>query len=1008
MDFDDLDDLDPVEVVDASTEDRELAIVVYGATGFVGGLIVEHLDALFSSKDAKPHSWALAGRNLSKLRQMARKCNSAPGVLQVDGPAAVSQMANKARVILSASGPYSDCGEDIVRECVNQVTHYVDVSTEVNWMQSMVSKYHAKAKEKGAMIVHCAGAACSLDEIMCSKIVGKLGPLKQYREYFRQKGGHSGGSVDSEIAEMKAMDQDKLDLFNDPFCLGGAPTSGARDEDADCRGAQPDPVVPGVWLTSTPGAALRARLLRRTRGLFEETAVGEVSYGKDLVVTVSDWSSSRRAALQRYQQAGLILDVQAAPGIAEQLQVHRKAGRLPESRNGPAAAARADSCMEAYAIAEGENGEWAHGRCKAGDALEVTVLAASAAALVLVEELDAIKPKERGGVLTPAFAFHGSTFAERLAAKPAKGSPVSKGVEVSVAEGKLPAEALLGEDAKPLYEQASPLWTAGWEMPALAGPGAEGSTAWPAWEPLAEDRWVKFPRGGGGEWPSNMGEFKKAVDQKVVGEFWGIEFPFTPTQLKEMGPKWLTKALHVTGAMPADNEILEFTRFKVKAWDVTKSDDPDDNDFGGAGCKVFLDVKYKSDPGELSTHMFIKMPHEFNGKNERFKNSMSRQDWPEVMFYNLLAGKLPVRTPRGYFCDMSRRTTNFCMILEAVPYGDRWSKEYKPNEVWPNLAKYRDWSLPSKNVVDIYYAHARAQGRLYGWYHNNCMPLLAAKTNQVDFCFRDEGYIRTLAQIYNMVRPMAKEDRDRWFLSSLVDPNLYGYVAGAGQPPNIAEGYVALAEDFVRKTARHTFPREWTTEAYLDQWFRETKEMSSYLCEMGWYSSMQPEYYTFCHPNCMIDNAFYWRDEAGVAQCGLLDWGGAGHMAMNAGVAGCWIASEPGLMDEHEDKLLKVLLDEYEQVTGVKLDYDEFYLHLKLAYIAIHVGNCASVRWCTSITPKEEWPKVGDRFDGKIDDGFMMRCYHVQTEFFLGMWKKRSPYPYFQEFMRRTGMPRKG
>jgi hypothetical protein len=44
-------------------------------------------------------------------------------------------------------------------------------------------------------------------------------------------------------------------------------------------------------------------------------------------------------------------------------------------------------------------------------------------------------------------------------------------------------------------------------------------------------------------------------------------------------------------------------------------------------------------------------------------------DWAETMFYNLLSGKLPVRTPRIYYADMNRRTTNFIWIMERVPYG---------------------------------------------------------------------------------------------------------------------------------------------------------------------------------------------------------------------------------------------------------------------------------------------------------------------------------------------------
>merc|ERR1719433_109818 len=256
------------------------------------------------------------------------------------------------------------------------------------------------------------------------------------------------------------------------------------------------------------------------------------------------------------------------------------------------------------------------------------------------------------------------------------------------------------------------------------------------------------------------------------------------------------------------------------------------------------------------------MPHEFNGKNERFKNSMSsHQDWCEVMFYNLLGGRLPARTPRGYFADMSRRTTNFCMVLEAIPYGDRWDRPYAPNEVLPNPAKYRDWSFPYQMRADLYFAHARAQAQLYGWYYNNCCPLGAGKSDQVDLCFRDEGDLGMRVYIYDTVRTMSGEDRNKFFLHSLSEPTLQGIVYGSGFPPNIAEGYVALAEDFCRKTAHHTLPRQWTSPEYMDRWFAETKEMSPYLAEMGWYTSMMPEYFTIAHPNCMIDNAFYWRDE---------------------------------------------------------------------------------------------------------------------------------------------------
>ena len=87
----------------------------------------------------------------------------------------------------------------------------------------------------------------------------------------------------------------------------------------------------------------------------------------------------------------------------------------------------------------------------------------------------------------------------------------------------------------------------------------------------------------------------------------------------------------------------------------------------------------------------MKMPHEFTGKNERFKVSVPHfqssfffllpflqvtlnGDWAETMFYNLLSGKLPIRTPRIYFSDMNRKTTNFLWIMERIPYGGGYSE----------------------------------------------------------------------------------------------------------------------------------------------------------------------------------------------------------------------------------------------------------------------------------------------------------------------------------------------
>jgi len=1000
MDFDELDDLDPVEVVDLSTDVRELDIVVYGASGYIGGLIVEHLDAMLAVPGTKPCKWGLAGRNMERIRQVGLKCKTSPDIIESATPVQISELAGRCRVLISAVGPYSVCGEDIVRECVSRVTHYIDLTSEVVWIHDIIKKYHTKAKERGVMLVHCVGGLCSPSEMMCHALVMKLGPLKQYHEYFRQVGGISGGLVEAQIKTMGTLTPEKLAVMCDPLCLGGAQRTHVLEAHLDDSKVAKDALFPSIWLTQTVDSVFRSQIIRRTCSLFKDAQLDAVSYGDDVRVAVHEWSSNKRDALQRQQHAGTVSTMEFAAGVVEHLQAERQRGVAPLVGQGPQRADRANSSVTVFAAAEGENGEWAHAMLSSGDALDVTAAAAVAGALVLVEELDTLEPRERGGVLTPAFAFHGSTWFERLTTGAIIGASCSK-IALEVRKGML-AEGEFGKlcTSRPGYEMVDPL-PSGWPLPALDRPSADGATAWPPWEPMDSERWRKYPRFGRGQAPENISDLKKVVNDMATGDFWGIEFPFTPMQLKEMGPKWLTKAFHTSGVLSKDNAILSITDFNVKAWDVT-GNDPNDADFGGAGCKVLLRVQYKSDPGELSEHLFVKMPHEFNGKNERFTNAMKYMDWPECMFYNLIGGRLPLRTPRTYFSDMCRRTTNFCLILESIPYGDRWDREYKPGMLLPNTSKYRDWLIPMDSLVEMYFAHARCQAQLFGWYRK-----VSSITDQIDLCFRDEKEYVARTELFKEVGPLSKEGRAKWFLRSLSHPELKQFALAADQPPNIAKGFVQLADGFVCKTARHTMPRQWTSQAYLDKWVKESMEMAPYLSEMAWYSQMMPEYFTFAHPNLMIDNAFFWTDDAGVMRSGLIDWGACTMMAIPRAVAGCWIAAEVKFMDEHEAGLINCFLDEFEKITGEKLDHDEFKLHLKLAYVCIHVGSCASVRWCLQLIPKKQWPDVVDRFDPKIDDKFMMRCYHVQTELFLGMWENRNPYPYFLKWMDATGMPQK-
>ena len=62
----------------------------------------------------------------------------------------------------------------------------------------------------------------------------------------------------------------------------------------------------------------------------------------------------------------------------------------------------------------------------------------------------------------------------------------------------------------------------------------------------------------------------QVVGEQAPGEFWGLEMPLTPGMLQEMGPKWLTEALHRSKALPLDNSVASWTKY-LKDWQVEKS-----------------------------------------------------------------------------------------------------------------------------------------------------------------------------------------------------------------------------------------------------------------------------------------------------------------------------------------------------------------------------------------------------------------------------------------------------
>eukprot|EP00929_Paragymnodinium_shiwhaense_P090595 TRINITY_DN50778_c0_g1_i1.p1 TRINITY_DN50778_c0_g1~~TRINITY_DN50778_c0_g1_i1.p1 ORF type:complete len:579 (-),score=92.50 TRINITY_DN50778_c0_g1_i1:218-1954(-) len=503
-------------------------------------------------------------------------------------------------------------------------------------------------------------------------------------------------------------------------------------------------------------------------------------------------------------------------------------------------------------------------------------------------------------------------------------------------------------------------------------------------------------------------ELALVCEENRPGEFFDILFPHSPEQLREWGAEWLTKAFHKAGSIPEDVNVKKVTGFKVLATNTTKqATNADDSSWGGAGMKVMLDVEYNCSVVGIHEQLFVKLPHAFSLKNERHKIScILNNDFPEVMFNNVLAGDMPFRTPKCYYADINRKTTNFIVICERMPYAEKSQSlaARAPFKLLSPAGKYQDYNLPDKGVYH-YYAQCRAFARMCAWYQET-----SKISSQIDDLFApSENLLQILQELRTrgaMKIPMAKRlEYVREDLSRFTREEKDCAATKFGSfPIDTSRGLIEIGMDFV-DTATGLFEAELREPEFKRCFEKEASEIAEVAGLTTWAAAWAfPELFVLAHPNLQVDNAFYWHDEDGEMKAGLLDWGSTCHAHATQVLAGAWHGAEPEVMDEHEDKLCDFFVDELLAAGGECCDKDTFRMLLKCArgnYIPMCFANIGRLY---SWIPRREWASVGGRLDERVDKAFVVRCYAVAPVLVLKGYRSRSPYPAFQNLKTLLGL----
>ena len=204
-------------------------IVVHGATGFTGRLVIEYLLQRYPAGSGV--CWAMGGRSAEKLAAVRDEVGApkdTPLVVTDSADAAsLAALMTQTRLVLTTVGPYQLYGNELVATCAAAGVDYVDLCGEPAWMRKMIDAHEAQARISGARIVF----SCGFDSIPFDLGVLMLQDEMKARHgsnasrvrgrVRKMKGTFSGGTAASLKATMAAAMQDPgvLDLLRNPFSL---------------------------------------------------------------------------------------------------------------------------------------------------------------------------------------------------------------------------------------------------------------------------------------------------------------------------------------------------------------------------------------------------------------------------------------------------------------------------------------------------------------------------------------------------------------------------------------------------------------------------------------------------------------------------------------------------------------------------------------------------------------------------------------------------------------------
>jgi short subunit dehydrogenase-like uncharacterized protein len=163
------------------------SVLVYGANGYTGRLIVEEA----VRRGLHP---TIGGRSAEAIEAMGREHGLSTSVFDLSDAAAIDTALAGIDVVLHCAGPFARTAAPMVEGCLRNGSHYLDITGEVEVIAS-VAQRSGVARERGVMLMPAVGFDVVPSDCLAVRVAGRCPGADRLQLAFRGLGEVSRGTA---------------------------------------------------------------------------------------------------------------------------------------------------------------------------------------------------------------------------------------------------------------------------------------------------------------------------------------------------------------------------------------------------------------------------------------------------------------------------------------------------------------------------------------------------------------------------------------------------------------------------------------------------------------------------------------------------------------------------------------------------------------------------------------------------------------------------------------------